>query len=181
MEQETTIVQLDALVAMKIVQHCHASSKRVSGQLLGLDVDETLEVTHCFPFPSDDDASSADDQNDGVSHYQVGMMRCLREVNVDHNIVGWYQSAPLSEFMGPSFVDVQFGYQNNIRHAVVFVYGKNFKHAFYTKIYAFYIEILHFYIDPVQASHGSIGLSAYRLSDKFMQFYKDSKNIAIQQ
>jgi translation initiation factor 3 subunit H len=45
-------VQLDGQVALKIMQHCNDSLPNlVTGQLLGLDVGQTLEVTDCFPFP----------------------------------------------------------------------------------------------------------------------------------
>ncbi|MBA0660373.1 hypothetical protein Goklo_012394 [Gossypium klotzschianum] len=55
-------------------------------QLLGLDVGSVLEVTNCFPFPirEEDEEIEADGAN-----YQLEMMRCLREVNVDNNTVGW--------------------------------------------------------------------------------------------
>lgn len=34
---------------------------------------------------------------DGGTLYQLEMMKCLRDVNVDNNIVGWYAtSAPIS-------------------------------------------------------------------------------------
>lgn len=46
-------VQLEGQVVLKIAKHCkenegHAIS---TGQLLGLDVGSTLEVTDCFPYP----------------------------------------------------------------------------------------------------------------------------------
>lgn len=45
-------VQLEGHVIMKIVKHCQECSPAlVTGQLLGLDVGNTLEVTDCFPFP----------------------------------------------------------------------------------------------------------------------------------
>jgi hypothetical protein len=45
-------VQLDGQVVLKIVQHCsRALPQLVTGQLLGLDVGATLEVTDSFPFP----------------------------------------------------------------------------------------------------------------------------------
>lgn len=45
-------VQLDGQVVLKIVQHCNkAHPQLVTGQLLGLDVGATLEVTDSFPFP----------------------------------------------------------------------------------------------------------------------------------
>ena len=45
-------VQLDGQVVLKIMQHCNeALPQLVTGQLLGLDVGLTLEVTDCFAFP----------------------------------------------------------------------------------------------------------------------------------
>ncbi|KAI8887804.1 hypothetical protein K501DRAFT_268419 [Backusella circina FSU 941] len=55
-------VQLDGLVVLKIIKHCRESyPSDVTGQLLGLDDKGSLEVTNCFPFPSDgnDDTSGA--------------------------------------------------------------------------------------------------------------------------
>lgn len=44
-------VQLDGHVVLKITKHCRDNMPNpVSGQLLGLDVGPTLEVTDCFPF-----------------------------------------------------------------------------------------------------------------------------------
>ena len=51
-EKSATAVQIDGLVALKIAQHCKDNMPSlVTGQLLGLDVGTTLEITHCFPFP----------------------------------------------------------------------------------------------------------------------------------
>lgn len=102
-------VQLDGLAVLKILKHCKESMPSlVTGQLLGLDIGQTLEVTDCFPFPvsssnkrhalifnslspkvlqtrtEEDEGNEAD----GAS-YQLEMMRCLREINVDNNTVGW--------------------------------------------------------------------------------------------
>jgi translation initiation factor 3 subunit H len=52
--KETTLktVQLDGQVVLKIMQHCDGALPGiVTGQLLGLDVGQTMEVTDCFPFP----------------------------------------------------------------------------------------------------------------------------------
>jgi translation initiation factor 3 subunit H len=73
---------------LKIIKHCEEFAPAlVTGQLLGLDVGSVLEVTNCFPFPMREDDEEAD--ADGAN-YQLEMMRCLREVNVDNNTVGWY-------------------------------------------------------------------------------------------
>lgn len=45
-------VQLEGQVILKIMQHCNeALPQLVTGQLLGLDVGQVLEVTDCFAFP----------------------------------------------------------------------------------------------------------------------------------
>lgn len=45
-------VQLEGHVVLKIVKHCQeCAPDLVTGQLLGLDVGATLEVTDAFPFP----------------------------------------------------------------------------------------------------------------------------------
>ncbi len=45
-------ITIDDKVVLKILQHCNESlPSLVTGQLLGLDVGQTLEVTDCFPFP----------------------------------------------------------------------------------------------------------------------------------
>jgi hypothetical protein len=44
-------VQIDGQVILKVMQHCSQSATLATGQLLGLDVGQTLEVTDCFAFP----------------------------------------------------------------------------------------------------------------------------------
>jgi hypothetical protein len=41
---------------------------------------------------------SPEDDGDSSTNYQLDMMRCLREVNVDNNTVGWYQSSVLGQY-----------------------------------------------------------------------------------
>jgi hypothetical protein len=50
-------------------------------------------------------------------------MRCLRDVNVDHNTVGWYQSTYLGSFVNPTLVQTQFNYQQDLGQQIVVVYG----------------------------------------------------------
>lgn len=46
-------VQVEGQVILKIAQHCSQNEGTAisTGQLLGLDVGGTLEVTDCFPYP----------------------------------------------------------------------------------------------------------------------------------
>jgi translation initiation factor 3 subunit H len=115
-DEAPRVLQLDGLVLLKIIKHCKENVPEVvTGQLLGLNVEDRLEVTNCFPFPSTDD----NDENDD---YQLEMMKCLRTVNVDNNTVGWYQSAFLGSFINSSIVEAQYTYQKEIPSSVVVVY-----------------------------------------------------------
>lgn len=111
-----TTVQIDGLVLLKIINHSRESMPDVvSGQLLGLDIGQKLEVTNSFPFPLglSEDASDA---------YQLEMMKHLRTVNVDNNTVGWYQSAYLGTFFDQGLLEAQYTYQKHIPNSVVVVY-----------------------------------------------------------
>jgi translation initiation factor 3 subunit H len=135
---------------LKIIKHCKENlPELVTGQLLGLDVDSTLEVTDCFPFPTrvrDDE----DDREDsmGGAEYQIEMLRCLREVNVDNNNVGWYSSTYLGSFLNEQTIETQYNYQERIPKCVVVIY------------------------DPLKTSQGALSLKAYRLTQSFMQLYR---------
>ena len=119
-----TLIHLQAL--LKIVKHCHESlPQMVTGSLLGLVVKEgVLEITHAFPFPEplprggggaavgvvEYKDEPTDDAMDDVGaleghEFQLEMMRMLREVNVDNNCVGWYQSMYLGSYSTSSFLE----------------------------------------------------------------------------
>ncbi|CAG8471748.1 5908_t:CDS:2 [Diversispora eburnea] len=127
-------VQLDGLVILKIIKHCREFfPNTVTGQLLGLDVNGVLEVTNCFPFP-------------GPTKYQVDMMRCLREVNVDHNTVGWYQSTYLGSFVTHKLIETQYNYQQTFNN-------KNVS----------------------RSTHGNLSLRAFRFTQAFMDAQRENK------
>ncbi|KAI8364778.1 uncharacterized protein BYT42DRAFT_541425 [Radiomyces spectabilis] len=140
-------VQLDGLVVLKIIKHCRESyPSDVTGQLLGLDEQGVLEVTNCFPFPSEDD----DDAN---AQYQLDMMRCLRAVNVDNNTVGWYRSTHLGNFVDLSLIDTQYNYQRTLSaQSVVIIHDVS-----------------------KSAAQGNLNLRAFRLQEAFMKVYETKK------
>jgi translation initiation factor 3 subunit H len=43
------------------------------------------------------------------------MMRCLREVNVDNNTVGWYQSSVLGSYQTQEMIDTFISYHDSIK------------------------------------------------------------------
>ncbi len=168
-------VHLDGLTLLKIVKYCSdALPKMVAGSLLGLDQENVLEVTHSFPLPS----STQKDSNEAGSvigpgdtmtagglvsvpgpdgqDFQMEMMKMLREVNVDNNGVGWYQSMYLGSFCSQTLIDNQYSYQANLSsNSVVILY------------------------DPVQTARGELTIKAYRLTDEFMRVYANKRNETI--
>lgn len=86
--QRVDRVQIDGLTLMKILKHARENPHdSASGPLLGLVVNHTLEVTNCFPLPPVS-TNAAGEEDDGAATFQLDMLRCLREVNVDHLQVG---------------------------------------------------------------------------------------------
>ncbi|KAG2488874.1 hypothetical protein HYH03_012669 [Edaphochlamys debaryana] len=141
-------VQLEGQVLLKIMQHCNeALPQVVTGQLLGLDVGQQLEVTDCFPFP----AVVPEEEGDGEDNYQLQMMHRLRDVNVDNNTVGWYQSANFGSFQTVELIDTFMNYHENIKKCVCIIY------------------------DPQRSARGTIALKAIRLKESFVDLHKEGK------
>ncbi|KAF9024523.1 hypothetical protein BGZ52_010852 [Haplosporangium bisporale] len=140
-------VQLDAMVVLKIVKHCRESiPATVTGQLMGLDVNGVLEVTHSFPMPKNQESEDFEG-----STYQLQMMRCLREVNVDDNSVGWYQSTNMGNFMNQSLIEHQYEFQQALSKSVLIIH------------------------DVSRSAMGNLNLRALRLTPAFMKLYKENK------
>jgi translation initiation factor 3 subunit H len=134
---------------MKIVKHCHESlPSMVTGSLLGLVVDNgVLELSHAFPSPD----NGKDDDID--EDFQMEMMRMLREVNVDNNCVGWYQSMYLGIYSTSSVLETQFSYQTDLSpNSIVLLY------------------------DPLQTAHGNFCLKAFRLTEECLKMKQAGKN-----
>jgi hypothetical protein len=52
------------------------------------------------------------------------MLRALKEVRADHNVVGFYQSTMMGAFFSQALVDTQAIHQEKLRHnGVVVVHG----------------------------------------------------------
>jgi len=92
---------------MKIIKQCRDFfPSPSSGHLLGLDVNGVLQITNSYPLPS-----SPEDLPPGANleterrRQQALWIKTLSEVNVDNNMVGWYQSAYLGSFMNARVVD----------------------------------------------------------------------------
>ena len=140
--REVKQVQLDGSVVLKIIKHCQeegSGSEWVTGCLVGVVVDETLEISNCFPFPKD----STDNPREEIE-YQKNVLKKLRTVNVDYHEVGWYQSTYLGSHVSREFLEAHVGYQRAIQESVVLIY------------------------DPLQTSRGALSLKAYRLTPQIL-------------
>jgi translation initiation factor 3 subunit H len=142
--EPVTRVALEGVALLQIVKHCHESPLGgVAGSLLGVDSDEVLEVTNSFPSPP------SSERKKGADEYQLDMMKSLREVGMDNNKVGWYQSVTMGTFCTASFIEHQFQYQKSLGpNAICLVY------------------------DSAETTKGSLNLRAVRLTKTFMDTYK---------
>lgn len=89
-----------------------------------------------------------------LDQYVTDMLRCMRDVNVDNNTVGWYMSTYMNSWLDPEgpTVATQFQFQDSVPKSVCLVY------------------------DPIRTLSGSVHLKAYRLSDRFMAKYRDHQD-----
>jgi len=115
-----------------------------------LDFEDSLDITNCFPHLSKVDDEEEDENKSAAeaAEYASKMLRCLQDVNVDHNQVGWYSSDYNGKFFNENTIELQYNYQKRLPSSVVLVY------------------------DPVKTAQGSLSLKAYRLTNEFMELYK---------
>jgi translation initiation factor 3 subunit H len=143
-------VQIDATALLKIVKHCTDRQSYVTGQLLGVDVDNVLHVTSSFPFlPKSSDDS--EEQASEAADYQLSMLRSLRALHYDANTIGWYQSSYLGSYWNQTLIESQYNYQKSLPHAVVLVF------------------------DATKINHGTLGVTALRLTREFMELFEEKK------
>jgi translation initiation factor 3 subunit H len=92
---------------MKIIKQCRDFFPSLcSGHLLGLDVNGVLQVTNSYPLPSSQEELPPNANLDIERRRQQSVwIKSLGEVNVDNNLVGWYQSAYLGGFMNSRVID----------------------------------------------------------------------------
>ncbi|KAI9907907.1 hypothetical protein PsorP6_003473 [Peronosclerospora sorghi] len=140
-----TSVLLEGVALLQIIKHCHDNFQgSVAGSLLGMENNQVLEVTNSFPSPPNSERKK------GADEYQLDMMKSLREVGMDNNKVGWYQSVTMGTFCTASFIEHQYQYQKKLGPNVVCI------------VY-----------DSGETIKGSLSLRAFRLTNDFMSTYKN--------
>lgn len=158
-------VQLEALTVMKTIKHCATRHPATAtGFLVGMENNGLLEITNCFPFPVVDlppeqqyeqqhfNSAAAAPRAKANTAYQAEMIRMQKEVGVDANVVGWYTSANLGNFVTMNFIENQMHYQKEQNEKTV--------------------ALVH---DVSRSSQGALSMRAFRLNPQFMAAYKESK------
>jgi len=137
---------------MKIVKHAHDARRGVMGSIVGISKKNSYEVTNCFPYleSGEPDAEKAAEISDD---YTYAMLDVLKDVNIDDNEVGWYESCLTSAVCTKDFVNIQLSYQKRFgEHVVGLVYN------------------------PLKSLQGhQLCLRAFRLSNTFMDLLEDDE------
>jgi len=74
----------------------------------------------------------------------------MRDLRQDYMSVGWYRTAPFDSFINAETLASHFDYQKEKRNSVLMVH------------------------DPYHVRHGALPVRAFRMSDKFIEFYSTS-------
>ena len=146
-----------------------------------------IEITNCFGLPNavnlrgGADAQGAGvagaaaastaltgtDYNEACNKFITDNLKTFRYLNVDHLIVGWYQSALFGTFVNKNFIEDHFMYQNEIKESVVLIYGSFVNPFFFS--FSIYLYFLFLYLDPFKTQYGSLSIKAYRLTPNLME------------
>jgi len=163
-ESKVTHVQIDSLVLMKLVKHVdsefYAGMSDVAGEacqgiLTGVVFpdEKRLEITNCFPTPrpefsvdSDDPAQIREQSYDEKQSETMEMLRRFRTINVDYELVGFYQAHSFGACYTQEMLESLTDYQASLPEAVVLIY------------------------DPVSTRQGTLSIRALRLSPKAFDF-----------
>lgn len=148
-------VEVTSQVIMKMTRHCHHELEKqldphVNGVLLGLinESKHVLEVTHCFPLMNSDTEEGMEINRE----YMLEMERSLRQVNIDYQSVGFYQSTYLNTHCDRNFLDSVFDYLEEMNEAVAIIY------------------------DPLKTKLGQLSIRAFKLSSAAFTLYKEEKD-----
>ncbi|VDN20453.1 unnamed protein product [Gongylonema pulchrum] len=160
-------VQIDSLVIMKIVKHVdsemYAGLNDVAGEtcqglLTGLVSTEErrLEITNCFPTARAEPVLDGDEIGQTSAVYEeqkqsemLDMLRKFRNMNIDYELVGFYQAHPFGACFAQEMIDSLIDYQASVPDGVVLIY------------------------DPVKTRQGQLSIRAYRLSAKALEMSLD--------
>ncbi len=93
-------------------------SRGAGGLLLGIDLDGVVEISNSFPMPSVSHAQETEDDKAARSaaRYQASMLRSLKDIQRDDNVVGMYQSSSLGAYLSASLIESLVAQHDKLRH-----------------------------------------------------------------
>lgn len=123
-------VQVDALVALKIMKHCQElgdGAELVQGILTGMinpaeSGSKRIEVTNSFGLPNPNLYKNID-YNQVCNELMADNLKHFRHLNFDHMGIGWYQSSLFGSFVNKTFIEDHFMYQTDMEDSIVLIYG----------------------------------------------------------
>ena len=129
-------VQVDALVLLKILKQCQepgGGAESTQGIMTGMVQNQDgpngpkrIEITNCFGLPNINNIKGANtDFGEVCDHLITDNLKNFRHLNIDHLIVGWYQSSLFGSFINKNFIEDHFMYQSEIEDSIVLIYGLN--------------------------------------------------------
>ncbi|KAG8986369.1 hypothetical protein FRB90_004055, partial [Tulasnella sp. 427] len=150
-------IQIERVIS-KIIKHgrdAKSNSSNVSGTLLGIDLQGTMEVSNSFPLPTTSSGSKGGDDEDAreaQTRYQSAMLRQLSFVSGDATVVGSYHIVSMGQVYKQTILDALSGQIDKVRHGG--------------------IAIVH---DVSQAGRGNASFKAFRLSPGYLAARKSGK------
>ncbi|KAJ1610041.1 eIF3 [Cryptosporidium canis] len=134
---KTTIssVEADISAILRIIKHCteNYSQMNATGQLLGMEYGNKLEITASFQLPTREDLLPSLMSNysggkldksekldleerltEEVDKYQTAMIELMHEIRSDCFVLGWYQLMRLDDLQDHGIISTLLSYYNNI-------------------------------------------------------------------
>jgi translation initiation factor 3 subunit H len=103
------------------------------GILVGIDLDGVVEISNAFPLPNSAQSQDAEDDKAARSaaRYQASLLRSLKDVQRDDNLVGFYQASSLGAHLSSALIDGLVSQRERLRHGgIVVVHGMCTREAF---------------------------------------------------
>jgi len=107
-----------------------------------------IEITNCFGLPNLNNFKGNTDYDEVCHSLITDNLKTFRHLNIDHLVVGWYQSSLFGNFINKTFIEDHFNYQSDFEDSVAIIY------------------------DPFKTQNGSLFLKAYRLAPNMMEMQK---------
>ncbi|KAL7677761.1 hypothetical protein ACOME3_003998 [Neoechinorhynchus agilis] len=148
------LIHIDPVVVSKIVEHAADEGEEMaSGSLVGLFMENVLEITNCFALPNtyaprhqSEAAIPAPSPND-PEQYQSEMINFLRESGCDYLQLGFYQTVPPTASRSTNLVAEGMNLAVSLQD--------------YNRRTGVNVALIY---DPIRSDAGAINLKAFRLS-----------------